>query len=224
MKLIVVHIRDGYNRRKVQLTPQHAEFGRACKDSKLIGIAFREQMQYDKECRKRGRLVNMLMQVMQTDLTSKWGARNVQDGDIALLEYFNFNRLRSLHNLLPLGVESDINGVTGICKIELPDMLPEQDLRYAGNPTHVQFTLGAASIDFKTGWCSKSKTKSAYLSMGKKVKLRLHSMVDIEEGVPILLALGINFFSKINNKYYQVRTGGGQCLTIVKVARGIVEE
>ena len=68
-----------------------SEFGRAGKGGKLLRNAIRELLQNAKDKRVVSRLTKTLVAVTKTDTTNERGLRTLQDGNLSLLENFEFN-------------------------------------------------------------------------------------------------------------------------------------
>ena len=68
-----------------------SEFGRAGKGGKLLRNAIRILLQNAKDKRVVSRLTKDLVAVVKTDTTNERGQRTLQDGDLNLLESFEFN-------------------------------------------------------------------------------------------------------------------------------------
>ena len=68
-----------------------SEFGRAGKGGKLLRNAIRVLLQKSKDKRVTSRLTKDLVAIVKTDTTNERGLRTIQDGDLSLLENFEFN-------------------------------------------------------------------------------------------------------------------------------------
>ena len=204
-------------------TRHNEEFGRACKTSGLIHQALRPLIQEDKDCRNYGKLTQRLMMIQQSDMTNEWGQRTVQDGQLSLLEGYDLNCRKSLFNMFPMRIATDINGMTGICRITAPSFVPQDMLRYEGDPSHVRFSIAACCFDFPSGWYSFRLQHSNYLPVRDQVSLQLMTMVDVQDKRPVFLLLGVAFYNAVNKHYHLSRTAGGLYLTIVKTGRGVIE-
>jgi hypothetical protein len=68
-----------------------AEFGTAGKAGKMLRNSIRALLQNVSDGRMVGRLTQEMVKVLQADVTSVRGQRNVIDGEAELLEGFEFN-------------------------------------------------------------------------------------------------------------------------------------
>lgn len=68
-----------------------SEFGRAGKGGKVLRNAIRVLLQNAKDKRVVSRLTKDLVAIVKTDTTNERGLRTIQDGDLSLLERFEFN-------------------------------------------------------------------------------------------------------------------------------------
>ena len=167
MKYILMPVAAYRRPRAIRLTPQNVEFGRAGKSCQLIQSAFCALTRECRDCRKTGQLLRSIYQGMQADPLHQWGERTLQDGDISLLEGYDFNARKKLAGVLKQRVETEMNGITGICSVTIPSFLPYKQMRYEREPSYVRFSIGAACIDFNAGTYNSRITRSAFLPMEK---------------------------------------------------------
>jgi hypothetical protein len=90
-----------------------AEFGRAGIAGKVLRNALRGLLQNAKDPRVVSRLTTEFVKVIQADVTSQRGLRNVIDGEAELLEGFDFNINAKLGTTLYAPFTATINRVTG---------------------------------------------------------------------------------------------------------------
>ena len=223
--MFIIKITQTRKRNKSAAThPNVLEFTRASKDGRLIRQAFCSVMNGSRDCLSSGKLTQALMKVIQSDNSNDWGKRTVHDGDLQLLQGFEFNGRKEVRRILKKSMETSINAVTGFCRVAIDSLLPMQDLCYEANYAYVRFTAAAATFDFQQENCIRSVARTDYLPFDKRVSIALMPMVNIQDGCPVLLLLGIEFFGKINGFYYPIRTGGSLALQIVQVDRGVVAD
>jgi hypothetical protein len=222
MKYIMVAVKAYRRRTKSQLTPQHFEFGRSCKGSHLIQGAFNALTRESKDCRKCGQLTQVIFKAMKTDELHAWGERRFQDGDISLLQGYDFNARKKLGSIIRLPIMAEINGVTGICSVTIPSFVPYKDLCYDKQASHVRFSIGAACFDFEANSFNSRIAQSGFLPMEKETTVKLMTMINVADERPIFLVLGIEFFNKINGRYLLPGPNESMCLNIVQTGRGIV--
>ncbi|MCW3808140.1 hypothetical protein OM074_21150, partial [Marinilabiliaceae bacterium D04] len=68
-----------------------AEFGRAGKAGKLLRSALKTPIAQSADKKVSSRLTSQMVKVIQADVTNGRGERNVVDGDLNLLQGFEFN-------------------------------------------------------------------------------------------------------------------------------------
>jgi hypothetical protein len=203
--------------------PNVLEFTRATKSSSLIRQSFFAVLRDCPDCRRTGRLTQVIMRVMRRDTTNNRGQRTVIDGAIELLQGYEFNEHNKVDRALWKPVTAIINPVTGLCLVTCPQLWPWQDLRYEGNYTHVRFTAAAGCFDFGQEPVPVSIVRTAYLRHDQSTNLELATMVNVRDGCPILLLLGIEIFHCVNGNYYPLSRGGTLALQIAAVERGAAE-
>jgi hypothetical protein len=90
----------------------NAEFGRAGKAGKVLRNALRGQLQKASDSRMVSRLTREMIRVLQADMTSNRGLRNMIDGEAELLEGFDFNVNGKLGTTLFAPYVAEINRTT----------------------------------------------------------------------------------------------------------------
>lgn len=90
-----------------------SEFGRAGKGGKLLRTAMRVLMQNASDKRVTSRLTKEMVAVVKADTTNGRGARTVQNGNIELLESFEFNINGKLATLLFAPYTSTVDRTAG---------------------------------------------------------------------------------------------------------------
>jgi hypothetical protein len=95
-----------------------SEFGRAGKAGKLLRTAFRPLLLNSADGRMVSRLTQRMVKVIQADLVSDRGLRNVIDGEAELLFGFEFNIRGKLGTSLFAPFVATIDRVAGEIKVQ----------------------------------------------------------------------------------------------------------
>jgi hypothetical protein len=98
------------------------EFGRARAAGKVLRNALRQVVQPVADNRLVSRLTQKMFEVVKADATSTRGQRNVLDGELELLEGFEFNINGLFRTTFYAPYSATINRATGVLKIAVPQL------------------------------------------------------------------------------------------------------
>ncbi len=197
----------------------NAEFGRAGKAANLVRTAFRAQLLRVQDARMFSRLASEMMKVVKADTTSIRGMRNVTDGDITLLQGFDFNDNSRLASTLYAPYQVVINRATGQFTTSLASFVPAQLIAAPSGTTHFRINTLAAEIDFANGIFNADSKETAILPLDNAptAPINLESILTPASTHPLFLALGVEFLQSVNNEFYQLKNGGYNSLGLVEV-------
>lgn len=205
---------------KFQRTRENgSEFGNAGKAGKVLRNALRALLQNASDNRMVSRLTQKMVEVIQADVTSVRGQRNVIDGEAELLEGFDFNANAQLSNTLYAPYTPTIDRVAGTLKISVPSYIPTTMIAAPGGTTHYKIVSAGAEVDFENETFVVDSKQSALLAWDGTATavLNLSNAVTANSTHPLFLALGIEFFQEVNGVKYPLKNGAYNALTIVKV-------
>jgi hypothetical protein len=196
------------------------EFGRACSAGKLLRMAFRSYLLKAADNRVVSRLVKKMVTVVKADATSTRGQRNVLDGDLELLEGFNFNDNGILSSTLFLGYTPTIDRATGVLKVDVPAFSPANAVAVPEGATHMKLLSAGASIDFEGGSFEMNGSESAVITLDEVpvVAVALSNQLKAGSTHPLFLLLGVEFYQQVNGQNYSLKNGLYNALAIVKVS------
>jgi hypothetical protein len=199
------------------------EFGRAGKAGQLIRTGFRSLVQNVSDNRMVSRLTAELMKVVQADQTSTRGQRNVLDGELELLQFFDFNQNAKLSATLYAPFTTTIDRATGVLRISLPSFVPESQIAAPAGATHFKLLSAGASLDFEGGGYESDDTVLAPQALNNvaTAAVQLDSTVPANNTQPLLLLLGIEFYQEVNGSLYTLKNGAFNALQIVAVNSGV---
>lgn len=196
-----------------------AEFGAAGKAGKLLRTAFRNILQNSADNRMVGRLTSEMVKVIQADLTSVRGLRNVLDGETELLTGFEFNIKGKLGNTLYAPFTSAINRVAGTLEVSLIPFIPANMIAAPNGTTHFKIETAGAEVDFENENYVIDGNDSAIIpwSNTATAAITLTNTVTANSLSPLFLVLGIEFYQEVNGTMYPLKNGVFNPLAIVKV-------
>lgn len=200
----------------------NAEFGCANKAGALIRKSLFPLIHDSIDCHYGASLTKNLMEVVNSDPLHAWGNRHVQDGNLQLLEGFEFNARKKVSCVLMHNMEAMVNPTTGWCSIDLAPFVPRHLLRFGGNSSHVRFIGAVSCIDFKQEEFDLVTDCTQVLSLDDETSVQLRMKISPQPGKPTLLLLGIELYRFICGRFYKTGYGGNLSLRIVKAVRCIV--
>jgi hypothetical protein len=205
---------------KFQRTRENgSEFGRAGKAGKVLRNAVRALLQNAKDSRVVSRLTTQMIKVIQADVTSTRGLRNVIDGEAMLLQGFDFNINSKLGTTLYAPYAATVNRVTGDLTVNMAAFIPEDMIAAPSGTTHFKIVSAGAEIDFEHEVYTTDTTETAHLPWDKTptaVINHVHSLT-ANSTHPLFVLVGIQFFQEINGSKYPLKNGAFNSLAIVKV-------
>jgi len=199
-----------------------AEFGRAGKAGKLIRDSLRTFISKGADGRVTSRLTAELMKVVKADSTSTRGQRNVLDGELELLEGFEFNINAKLGSSYFKKVSSTIDRVEGKSSVSFGMITPKADFGFPAGATHVKLVSGVATIDFEAGIFEVNEAQPYQVNLLTGVptlqEVVLSSTFKKAEVKPLFLVLGIEFYQEVNGQFYSLKNGQYNSVTLVNVS------
>jgi hypothetical protein len=196
-----------------------AEFGAAGKAGKLLRTAFRNILQNSADNRMVGRLTSEMVKVIQADLTSVRGLRNVLDGETELLTGFEFNIKGKLGNALYAPFLATINRVTGTIETTIASFIPANMIAAPNGTTHFKIESAGAEVDFTNETFVVDTNDSAIIAWDNTptAAITLTNAVTAASTNPLFSVLGVEFYQEENGQMYPLKNGVFNPLAIVKV-------
>jgi len=197
----------------------NSEFGRAGQGGKLIRSAFRSLLQNAKDRLVVSRLTTVLLAIIKTDSFNKRGQRNIDEGNIGLLEGFDFNIRGKLSTTFFGLFTSAFDRVAGDATISVESFSATERIVAPAGTTHYKLAMGAAELDFVNKIFVYSEMDMGILPYDNSevVATTLTAAVSPNSPYPILTVMGIEFYQEVNNEFYSLKNGTYNALGIVKV-------
>jgi hypothetical protein len=197
-----------------------SEFGRAGKAGKLLRTAFRTLLSNIGDSLVTSRLATRMLKVIQTDATNVRGQRNVLDGEVELLNGFEFNANGQLGSTLYAPFTAGIDRAAGTLKVDIPAFVPVNLLASPSGATHFQITVAGAEIDFEAATIVSATAASAEIAIDATPTgvMNLSVNVTANSTKPLFLAMGIEFFQKVNGASYSLKNGAYNALALVAIS------
>jgi hypothetical protein len=212
---------DSYARTRENM----AEFGRAGKASKVMRAAFAALIKNGSDTRMTSRLTTTFLRVLRTDPINDRGQRIVTEGEMGLLEGFDFNLDSSLFTTLATPYTAAINRLTGQCTVNIPDFILKDVIKAPEGSTHARIVTAVAEVDFVDQKFISDIQVSANLSLSDsaEVNVSLTPQITPQSALPLFLILGVQFIQVVNAKPYPLNNGAFNPLALVKVDEGVAD-
>ena len=200
-----------------------SEFGRAGKAGKLLRTAFRPLLLNSADGRMVSRLTQRMVKVIQADLISDRGLRNVIDGEAELLFGFEFNIRGKLGTSLFAPFVATIDRVAGEIKVDIVSFVPGNMIAAPSGTTHFKIISGGAEVDFETETFVVSNSETAILPWDNTATAAISqtNAVTANSTKPLFLAVGVEFYQEINGQMYPLKNGAFNPLSLAKVDGGV---
>jgi hypothetical protein len=196
-----------------------SEFGRAGNAGRVVRTAFKMLLRNTSDNRITSRLTGEMLKVIQADSTNVRGERNVLNGDLKLLEGFEFNVNGALGSTLYAGYTTNINRETGEAVVAIQEFVPQDNVVGPEGATHFALISGGAEINFEEESFNLATAKSEQIEIGpqSQAALNLTNALTAGSTLPIFLLLGIEFYQEVNGMYYPLKSGSYNALTLIAV-------
>lgn len=196
------------------------EFGRAGSAGKLLRMAFRTYLQNASDSKMVSRLTKEMVAVIQADTTSTRGQRNVLDGELEMLEGFDFNLNGKLSTTIYTAYQATINRATGLLQVNVPSFSPANVIAAPEGATHFKLISAGSAIDFEAGIFESVSSESAEIAINQTPipSVSLDNQLTANATSPLFLVLGIVFLQEVNGVRYPLKNGRYNALSIVRVS------
>jgi len=197
-----------------------AEFGRAGKAGKMLRTAFRSLLQNTADPRMVSRLTADFVKVVQADATNDRGQRNVIDGEVEMLQGFEFNIKGKLGTTLYAPYTGEIDRAAGTLEVTIPAFVPINMVAAPAGSTHFKIISAGAEVDFENETFTVDSNDSAILAWdaATTAALTLTNTVTANSTKPLFLVLGIEFYQQVNTQMYSLKNGAYNALALVQVS------
>ena len=197
-----------------------SEFGRAGKAGKVLRTALRSVLLNSADSRMVSRLTQSMVKVIQADITSVRGMRNIIDGEAELLSGFEFNIRGKLGTSLFAPFTATIDRVTGEISVDLASFIPANMIAAASGTTHFKIISAGAEVDFEAGSFMAVNSETAIIPWDTTPTLPISqtNMITANSTKPLFLALGVEFYQEVNGRMYPLKNGAYNPLALVQVS------
>ncbi len=197
-----------------------AEFGRAGKAGKVLRTAMRSLLLNSADSRMVSRLTQAMVKVIQADVTSERGLRNVIDGEAELLSGFEFNIRGKLGTSLFAPYVGTIDRATGEISVDFDPFVAANMIAAPGGTTHFKIISAGAEIDFEAESFIEAHSETDILPWDATATAAINQVNTVTAGStkPLFLALGLEFYQEVNGQMYALKNGAYNPLALVQVS------
>ncbi len=195
------------------------EFGTAGKGGQLIRKGVRLLMRKAKDNRVTSRLTQQLVQVVKSDPINTRGNRTIQDGNMQLLEGFDFNIRAKLESVFIEEFSHTFDRAAGTFDLQIEEFVPMDIIEAPQGTTHIQIVGGICAPDFETKTFQKAHELSEIIpyDMETHPAITLSGAITANSTQPVLQLVGVYFYQDVNEDPYHLKNGSFNALAIVKV-------
>jgi len=196
-----------------------SEFGRAGKGGKVLRNAIRVLLQNAKDKRVVSRLTKDLLSIVKTDTTNERGLRTIPDGNLSLLEGFEFNLNGKLGATLYAAFTKAFDRVSGDATLNIAAFSPTVRVAAPTGTTHFKVVMGAAELDFvnETSTFESDETAILPYSVVDTAPIALTASITANSTLPVIQVLGIEFYQEVNGQMYELKNGSYNALAAVTI-------
>lgn len=196
-----------------------SEFGTAGTGAKLIRNANRILIQSAKDRNTSARLTREVLKVVKTDPTNDRGERQIVEGNMELLEGFEFNKRGRLSSTF-FGIFSpSFDRAAGEAEIAIDAFQANNTIAAPGGTTHYKIVAGASLIDFEeqTFETDSDETGIEPWDSTQVAATTLSMNLSAAATTPALLVFGIQFYQEVNGQMYVLNNGAFNALQLVLI-------
>lgn len=196
-----------------------AEFGRAGKGGKLLRTAIRLLLQNASDKRVASRLTKSMLAVIKTDPVNQRGQRVIDNGDLNLINGFDFNINGKLGTTMFAPYTPTVDRVAGTLNVNLPAFTPNVSIAAPTGTTHFKLVAGLAELDFENEIQVFQSAETAILPWDAQATaaLDLDAAVTAASVLPLVAVMGLNFYQEVNGTMYPLKNGTYNALSIIGV-------
>ncbi len=196
-----------------------AEFARAGKAVKLIRKAFTSVTKAIVDSRGYSRLMQHAMKVVKSDSTNGRGQRTFPEGDLNHLINYEFNMRQDMESSFKSIFDLEIDRVAGLASIDIPELVPEENIAELIGATHFKLVGAVSEIDWEEGTYLTSKAETAEIAYNANTLAP--QTIDLaftpDSTKTILVSFGIWFYQEVNGNFYLLQDGGKSAMAIVGI-------
>ncbi|MEQ8626056.1 hypothetical protein [Ekhidna sp.] len=198
-----------------------SEFGAAGRAGRVLRTAFRLLLQNAADKKVTSRLTSQMLKVVQSDPTNDRGQRRVSEGNIGLLEGFDFNKDGKLSATLFAQYQASVDRAAGELSVSIPEFIPANSIVGPQGATHFKIVSAGAEIDFDSETFNINATKTNDIPLDNELQpqIDLVNAVTAATDQDLFLVLGLEFVQEVNGEMYPLKNGSYNPLALIVTDR-----
>lgn len=197
----------------------NSDFTTAANAGRMLREAFNIASSNARDARMSTRLTTSMRSVLKSDPVNVRGQRQVSNGDLTMLEGFQFNVGSPLATSIQAPYTASLNRETGLAQVIIAAYKPQMGIVSPVGATHYVLQMAAAAVDFATG-----KAETAFhemlplpLDMNERAETVLSAQLPANNDKPLFLVFGIHFLTIENGVHYSAGGKAYNAMAIVEV-------
>jgi hypothetical protein len=196
-----------------------AEFGVAGKASKLLRTAFKAPVAALADNRVASRLTTQMLKVVQSDTVHSRGERTVQDGNLSLIQGFEFNVNTGLEDVVKAAYSVAFDRVSGEASVTIDFSNPSLELNQVEGADQAQILIGVAAVDFENNEYEVDVLEADAVSMAstEAILVQQTASVSANSTRPVFVIVGVMYYQSVNDELYLINSQDSRALALVAV-------
>jgi hypothetical protein len=164
-----------------------------------------------------------MYKVLSTDSINPIGHRRVENGNLQLLNRFEFNAFAALHTRLFVTDRCTINRAEGQCTWTIDSFQPTENIKAPAGASHFKLVSAGVEADFAKSVATANIAETAYLPLNELPtgEIQLRSTVTPNSNLPLFLVAGVQFYEQMNGEFYPLKDKKFNPLMILEVDSSI---
>ncbi|MBO9205539.1 MULTISPECIES: hypothetical protein, partial [Niastella] len=189
------------------------------KAAKLLRTIFRDVTINAKDKVTQARLLKVASRIITTDTVNERGARVVNNGDMTQLQGFNFNVRAGISDSLFVRCPLTFTRASGEVVVNIPSFVPRNMVQQAKGTTHFRIVAAAAAVNFNTELYQYAMQGTPELpyNTDPTQAATLTLALPANSTDTVFVALGIEYYQRVNTRSYALKSGEHNATSIVLV-------
>lgn len=206
--------------RLLKVRQQGQEFSRAASGSKTLRTSVFGSLNKSRYQQAHTRLVRVMNKVIKSDRSHGRGDRTITDGNLALLEKFNFNEKAQFNATFFAPHTVNVDRAAGQLRVDVPAFVTKDWIKAPQGATHFRLVASGAAVRFEDeNFVSNHQSTDVFLlSQVNSAAINLTASIPSNSTGVLFLVLGICFYTDIDGPLEDVSNGDQNALCIVAVS------
>jgi hypothetical protein len=202
-----------------RILENQSEFGRTTQAGRLIRTALRDILVKRADRNMSRRLSKLISTVLHSDPANVRGSRVVQNGDLSLLNRFEFNENGRVFGAVFAPFTTAIDRAAGTLSLDMPAFSPEKKIVHPRGSTHFKLKIAGSSLDFENNTYLSNVVETPEIGVValQQEAIQLTSQLLPNLTTALVLTLCIDYFQMVNGQLYPLENGAFNGIAIVDI-------